>query len=154
MVQGLDLEVLQFNIRTLYVAPGGFRTNFIDAPLAAATGLSASSSGDTKQGVDSTPTTTTTTAQPASSNLLDEYAPLREAAPGFLSTVGDTMPGDPTKGARIMVDVVKSEGCARGREMPKRLFLGSDAYKETHARLEGFLRELELSRELTQGICG
>lgn len=144
MVQALDMEVSQFNIRTLYVAPGGFRTNFVQSITDHAP-LLASSSNPKSKDADALGTGPT---------LIDDYGPLREAGAAFVSTVQDKMRGDPVKGARVMVDVVKGEGCARGREMPKRLFLGSDAYTDTRANLEGFLGEMELSRELTQGMTG
>ena len=47
---------------------------------------------------------------------------------------------DPRKGARRMIDVVKSEGMAAGRPMPKRLPLRKDSLKTIRERCIETLR--------------
>ncbi|KAK1511007.1 short chain dehydrogenase [Colletotrichum tamarilloi] len=43
-----------------------------------------------------------------------------------LETVDNNQPGDPIKGARVVVDVLTKSGVAEGREIPQRLALGTD----------------------------
>jgi hypothetical protein len=47
----------------------------------------------------------------------------------LLKAIDGKQKGDPRKGAKRMVDVVKSEGMAAGKPMPKRLPLGKDSLK-------------------------
>ncbi|OHE92024.1 short chain dehydrogenase [Colletotrichum orchidophilum] len=44
----------------------------------------------------------------------------------LLETVDNNQPGDPIKGARVVVDVMTKSGVAEGREIPPRLVLGTD----------------------------
>jgi hypothetical protein len=49
-------------------------------------------------------------------------------------------PGDVGKATKVMVDVLKGEGCAKGREMPERMPIGADAVDITRARHKEFLQ--------------
>jgi NAD(P)-dependent dehydrogenase (short-subunit alcohol dehydrogenase family) len=52
-------------------------------------------------------------------------------------------PGDPDRAAHRIVDVVKSEGMAAGKPLPKRLPLGEDAVKAMRFKCEETLRACE-----------
>jgi len=63
---------------------------------------------------------------PDPSSAIDDYAELNTIVGGFVGQMNGNQPGDPKKAVNIMVDVVKGEGVAEGKEMPERLPLGSD----------------------------
>ncbi|KAG6838646.1 hypothetical protein H0H87_002618, partial [Tephrocybe sp. NHM501043] len=56
---------------------------------------------------------------------------------------------DPVKGVEILVDVVRGEGVAAGREFPTVLSLGSDCYEVTKTASEKTLARLEEWKEVT-----
>jgi hypothetical protein len=58
-------------------------------------------------------------------------------------------PGDPLKGVKIMVDVVRGEGQAAGKEFPPALALGTDCYTVVKTESERSLRLLEEWKDVT-----
>jgi hypothetical protein len=50
-----------------------------------------------------------------------------------------TQVGDPEKAVEVMIDVVKGEGVAQGKEMPERLPLGADALATARKRMVDYL---------------
>ncbi|KAI0318660.1 hypothetical protein OF83DRAFT_1082759 [Amylostereum chailletii] len=52
-------------------------------------------------------------------------------------------PGDPKKGVKIFVDLVRGEGVAAGRSVPQALPLGSDGVKDVRSACEEALRVLD-----------
>lgn len=54
----------------------------------------------------------------------------------------DTQPGDPKKGVAVILDVVRGEGVAEGRQVPFRLPLGTDCFDEVKEKLEKLLKEM------------
>lgn len=59
-------------------------------------------------------------------------------------------PGDPQKGAEIVVDLVRGEGSAKGKEFPRFLLLGRDCYEQVKEKLEKALLVIEEWKEATQ----
>jgi hypothetical protein len=51
--------------------------------------------------------------------------------------------GDPRKCAERVIDVVKGEGLAAGRPMPKRLVLGMDAVGMIREKCQGVLKDMK-----------
>lgn len=109
-MESLAEELPAFGARALLVEPGYFRTGFLRG-----------GGGNRLQ-----------MANP----LTDEYrgTPV-EAAGRMLDAAGDRQPGDPVKGARVIVDVITQTGCAAGRETPLRLLLGADVVGAVEAKL-------------------
>ncbi|KAF7980284.1 hypothetical protein HWV62_39051 [Athelia sp. TMB] len=70
-------------------------------------------------------------------------------ADGMLQAYNGQQPGDPEKGARLIVDVVRDEGKAAGRVVPSVLSLGSDAYTDIRAACEERIRVLDEWKEVT-----
>ncbi|KAG5350786.1 hypothetical protein C0989_009295 [Termitomyces sp. Mn162] len=58
-------------------------------------------------------------------------------------------PGDPVKGIEIIVDVVRSEGVARGKPFPAVLAVGSDCYNVVKTESEKTMIRLEDWRDIS-----
>ncbi|OJT06431.1 hypothetical protein TRAPUB_2706 [Trametes pubescens] len=52
-------------------------------------------------------------------------------------------PGDPVKLCEFIVDIVKGEGCAAGKTIPKTIQIGNDCYNEVKRVLISSLATLE-----------
>lgn len=59
-------------------------------------------------------------------------------------------PGDPKKAEEQMIDVVRGEGMAAGKEMPFRLHLGSGGIRVVREKCLGMLKVCEEWQELIQ----
>ncbi|KAH8590717.1 hypothetical protein B0O99DRAFT_598750 [Bisporella sp. PMI_857] len=78
------------------------------------------------------------------SNSIAEYAPLNTIVGGFVQQMNGNQPGDGQKAVAVMIDVVKGEGIAEGKEIPERLPLGSDILEKLKNK---YTRALEVCRE-------
>ncbi|KAL0947781.1 hypothetical protein HGRIS_013856 [Hohenbuehelia grisea] len=122
LTETLAAELAQFNIRVLLVAPGAFRTE-------------------------------SAYKQPwVSPNPMPEYATTRNTSISRFNGVRDTMRGDPAKAMEVVVDVVRGEGVARGRERPMYLFLGEDAEVDLRAKLGKITKALDDWVDVTRGV--
>lgn len=54
-----------------------------------------------------------------------------------------TQPGDPQKAVGIILDLVRQEGCAAGRDIPLRFPLGTDCFDTIKQKCEETLKLLE-----------
>jgi len=61
-------------------------------------------------------------------------------------------PMDAAKGVQRIVDVVKGEWLAAGREMPLTLYLGSDVVGQVRERAERTLEELRVWEDMGTGL--
>ncbi|ORY17857.1 short-chain oxidoreductase [Clohesyomyces aquaticus] len=68
------------------------------------------------------------------SEHISDYDDMRNLVAGFVQITNGSQPGDPKKAVEIMLDVVKGEGVAEGRELPERLPLGPDVLKTMRKR--------------------
>ena len=59
------------------------------------------------------------------------------------ANLAGTEKGDPEKAMDLLVDIVKGEGKAKGREWPNLLVLGKDAYADVRSKCEKTMRALE-----------
>ncbi|KZT32511.1 NAD(P)-binding protein [Sistotremastrum suecicum HHB10207 ss-3] len=107
-------ELAQFNIRSLLIEPGGFRTRTIRT-------VQFSSSPHQKR---------LSPSMSVSTKHISDYDDISEKAEKFVSQVGGSEEGDPKKAAEVILDIVRGEGVARGREWPEWLFLGSDCLRD------------------------
>lgn len=118
--ESLRLEVEHLGIKVVCVEPGYFRTNF----LAPGHRLRAERViDDLKQSVDGT------------ISALDAY--------------DRQQPGDPVKGAALIVEALTGTGRAAGRELPPRLSVGRDAYEIVSGKIEGNKAILESWKDLS-----
>ncbi|KAL5388658.1 hypothetical protein DPSP01_002763 [Paraphaeosphaeria sporulosa] len=112
---GLIQEGAPFGIRSLMFEPGVCRTEVVK---------------NSKEKVDTT-----------HRKMVEELAPIRS----FIDTVHEAMlgneVGDPKKVVKVMVDIVKGEGVAEGKEIPNRLPLGSDALVAVQPKHETMLKQ-------------
>ncbi|KAI1172383.1 hypothetical protein F4777DRAFT_515734 [Nemania sp. FL0916] len=117
LVVGLAEEIKPFGIKHCLVEPGFFRTDLLkpDGNFAK---------------------TTTQTRLPA-------YAEINKNADDALAGFHGTQLGDPVKGAKVLYDVIMSEGVAKGRELPGFLPLGSDASEEIMKSANGTVAQVE-----------
>ncbi len=97
-VECLRPEIAQFNIRTLILESGDLRT-----PITSSTKL--------RLGQCTIP----------------NYAEFYKGMMVVLAATDGKQPGNPNKGAEMIVDVVKGDGRAKGKEWPIRLPMGCDA---------------------------
>ncbi|KAH8889612.1 NAD(P)-binding protein [Thozetella sp. PMI_491] len=122
LVEGLWKETQQFGIKTLLVEPGRFRTKFL-------------SDGNKKAIVSKIP----------------DYTEGSKALLEILEREDLAQPGDPEKGITVIIDVVRGEGCAVGREIPFRLPLGADCYEAIKEKCQDTLKLLEEWQQIIRG---
>ncbi|KAM5357569.1 hypothetical protein ACJZ2D_016140 [Fusarium nematophilum] len=120
MAESLWRETSPFGIRTLLVEPGRFRTELL-------------SSTNLKSEASSIP----------------DYAQRSKEFNVMLSLANGKQDGDPEKGVSIILDLVRGEGVAEGREMPIRIALGPDAYDVIKGKCDETLKTLEDWKDVT-----
>jgi len=109
----LSVELAQFSIKVLIVAPGAFKTegiygqNFFE------------------------------------SNPIPEYDELRSIRKQSFGAIPGTQKGDPDKAMEVVVDVVNGEGKAKGRPWPLYLALGDDADAGIRQRSTTLLKHID-----------
>ncbi|CBF87502.1 hypothetical protein AN9378.2 [Aspergillus nidulans FGSC A4] len=111
--EALSQELGPTGIKTLLVEPGQFRTELL--------GPSNSVFVETK---------------------IPEYQDAANASFGAFRSAHSRQRGDPVKGVARIIDVVKGEGEAAGREWPGELVLGQDAIRVIKKKCDGMLRLL------------
>lgn len=114
LVESLWRETTPLGLRTLLIVPGRFRTLFL-------------SEGHLK----------------VKQSSIEDYAERSESFNRMLSTEDCTQPGDVEKAVSIILDLVRREGVAAGKEIPFRLPLGEDCYESIKEKCEETLRTLE-----------
>ncbi|KIJ47758.1 hypothetical protein M422DRAFT_226126 [Sphaerobolus stellatus SS14] len=113
----MHAELSPLGLRSLYFDPGYFRTAFLN-------------DGHRQAYVP----------------RIEDYRELTEKANAALAAYNNNQPGDPKKLVQVILDVIRGEGIAEGRELPLGLPLGSDAFaavKETLTRTDNVLTEWE-----------
>jgi len=118
--ESLASELQPFSIRVLIVQPGLFRTE-----------------GIFRYRFDE------------DTNPISDYDKLREASAAGYHAISGTQKGDPAKGAELIVDVVRGEGAARGRDWPLYLVLGEDAEQDVRAKCGKVLGALDKWRDVS-----
>jgi NAD(P)-dependent dehydrogenase (short-subunit alcohol dehydrogenase family) len=114
MVESLWRETQPFGIQTLLIQPGRFRTLLLS---------DANRRDNTSQ--------------------IADYAEAVEKHYANLDAESQNQPGEVEKGVSIMVDLVRKEGVAEGKEIPFRFPLGTDCYEESKAKLDEMVRVAE-----------
>lgn len=106
IVEAISKEVAGFGITTLLIEPGRFRTKLLSEA----------------------------NMKPIETKILD-YAEFSSTMIKGVSGESGNQPGDPVKLVEIIIDLVKEEGIAKGRDVPFRLPLGEDCYDEMIAKV-------------------
>ncbi|KAJ9151859.1 Short chain dehydrogenase [Pleurostoma richardsiae] len=123
MVEGIRAELAPFGVAVCAIEPGYFRTGFLNAGTGA------------------------TVHRIKTARVLPVYegTPVAQMR-AMLDGVDEKQPGDPARGARVIVDVLTGTGCGEGRDVPVRLVLGSDCVQTIREKCrvtEELLREWE-----------
>ncbi|KAG5221610.1 oxidoreductase YusZ [Salix suchowensis] len=113
LTETLTFELAQFNIKVLLVAPGAFKT----------------------EGAYNYPWD--------NPNPLPAYDNIRTASLEKLGSIRDAIKGDPQKAMEVVVDVVRGEGVAKGREWPTYLILGEDAEVDIRNKIGKIAKALD-----------
>ncbi|KAH6649425.1 hypothetical protein F5144DRAFT_634862 [Chaetomium tenue] len=117
IVDGLAAELAPFNIRTIDFEPGFFHTQLTDL---------------------SKLLENASTAPP-----LDAYAGHRAAMASVAGAMAGNERGDAKKGVELMVDVIRGEGRASGKQIPPRLPIGDDAVRVVEGTCRNMLKIIE-----------
>ncbi|KZT06464.1 NAD-P-binding protein [Laetiporus sulphureus 93-53] len=115
-------ELAQFNVRVMVCAPGAFRT----------------------ENVHNVPYSST--------QHIPAYDALRERSLAGFSAVAKQARGDPDKAMEVLVDVVRGEGRAKGREMPMYLLLGNITYTHARAYCQRLLKEMDYWEDVAKDL--
>lgn len=120
--ESLNAETAHLGLKTLLIEPGVFRTNFFS-----------STNLRTKQ------------------SQIADYAEFSRGILGYLASQDQKQPGDPAKLVNVVIDLVRGEGVAKGKEVPFRLPLGSDCVKEVKAKCQKTLEVIDEWEDVCQG---
>ncbi|KAL4923123.1 uncharacterized protein BDV17DRAFT_277974, partial [Aspergillus undulatus] len=118
--EALNQEVVPLGIKTLLVEPGQFRTGL----------LSPQNSNYAERGIP-------------------EYAGIAESSFEAFRNAHSKQRGDPAKGVGRIIDVVRGENGAAGRDWPGELALGPDAVAALRRKCEEMLKKLATWEELS-----
>jgi NAD(P)-dependent dehydrogenase (short-subunit alcohol dehydrogenase family) len=119
IVESLRHETTALGIKTLLIEPGRFRTLLLSSQNMKAT-----------------------------QSTLSDYVESSKARLAGLARESERQPGDPVKLAKIVGDLVRQEGIAKGREIPFRLPLGLDCFDDVKAKCEDTLKLLQEWKEV------
>ncbi|KAI5855205.1 hypothetical protein BZA05DRAFT_390857 [Tricharina praecox] len=121
ITEGMKSEVAHLGIDVTLIEPGYFRTNF----------LSGGHKVSPKKHI---------------ADLDLATKPIRDVLAGL----DHKQPGDPIKGAKLIVEALTKSGRCEGRKiLPRRLLLGSDAIAYTMGKMEAWQQDIEEWKELS-----
>ena len=114
LTQGLREEVAHLGIDVTLIEPGYFRTNLLSGG-----------------------------ARVSAAKVIDDLKPSLDPLRNLVLGIDGQQPGDPVKGAQVIVEALTGGGRCQGRKLPSRLALGRDAVGYVRGYLEEERRELE-----------
>lgn len=120
IAESLREEVASFGIKVTVVEPGYFRTNFL-------------ASGH----------------KVVAKNPIADYEPVLAPLKGAFAAFDGNQPGDPVKGAQLIVEALTGTGRAEGRELPRRLLIGPDAVGFVTGVIEKETKSVEAWKDLS-----
>ncbi|KAI4220623.1 MAG: hypothetical protein LQ349_008041 [Xanthoria aureola] len=118
--ESLRKEVQSLGIEVTTIEPGYFRTNFL-------------SSGHKSR----------------AANVIADYESSIKDNMARLAAYDRKQPGDPAKGAQIIVEALTKTGRCQGRELPPRLALGNDAVSYIAGVIDANRKDLDQWKDLT-----
>ncbi|KAK0484438.1 hypothetical protein IW261DRAFT_1456503 [Armillaria novae-zelandiae] len=71
---------------------------------------------------------------------IGDYREITEKVESGLQVSNGTQLGNPEKGVQVMLDVVRGEGVAQGKEFPKSLLMGSDTFAVVRDKTHEYLK--------------
>ncbi|KIP06171.1 hypothetical protein PHLGIDRAFT_36076 [Phlebiopsis gigantea 11061_1 CR5-6] len=80
------------------------------------------------------------------------YDMLREKGRARFNSISGYERGDPRQAMELLVDVVRGEGRARGREWPMWLFMGQDVYRDVRGKCERVLETLDAWEDVSTSL--
>ncbi|KAF9475750.1 NAD(P)-binding protein [Pholiota conissans] len=81
--------------------------------------------------------------------VIEDYKETGEAVNAALLAFDGTQKGDPVRGVNVIMDVIKREGVAQGKEVPSGFSLGQDCYETVKESCEKTLESLEAWRQVS-----
>jgi hypothetical protein len=81
-------------------------------------------------------------------SAIADYQDLASSKSEGLSAESERQPGDPKRLVEVVLDLVRREGVATGKEVPLRMPLGSDCYEDIKEKCEQTLRLLDDWKEV------
>ncbi|KJA21767.1 hypothetical protein HYPSUDRAFT_67465 [Hypholoma sublateritium FD-334 SS-4] len=87
--------------------------------------------------------------RPVWKSSIGDYKEAGEAANAALLAYSGYQKGDPVRGVNTIIDVIKGEGVAHGKVIPRGFALGADCYGTVKAHCEDTLKRLESWKEVT-----
>ncbi|CAL1706806.1 unnamed protein product [Somion occarium] len=118
--ESLHQEISPLGLRSICFEPGYFRTDFLS---------------EDNRGNDKT--------------RIEDYREINERNSALFNAYNHNQPGDPKKAVEVMIDVIKGDGAARGKEFPTVVALGSDAYDVIKGACTTASDRLEAWKDLT-----
>ncbi|KAJ7678098.1 hypothetical protein DFH06DRAFT_1316883 [Mycena polygramma] len=85
-------------------------------------------------------------------NTIPDWDAVRTASATRFASVSGTEKGDPAKAMEAVVDVVRGEGCAKGRPWPARLALGEDVERDVRFKCAKVLDGLDEWSDVVRGV--
>ena len=118
--ESLRDEVAHLGIRVVLIEPGHFRTSFLSAGH-----------------------------RIKAKNVIDDLKPALDPLRGIFNSYDRHQPGDPEKGAELIVDALSGRGRCKGKTLPLRLAIGSDSVGIVQAVLNQSKKDLDEWSELS-----
>lgn len=128
-MEALAHETAPLGLRTLVIEPGRFRTELLSQ-----TNLQVKQEGN----------------DPTKQDKSEDYSSFYKSTVPNVSKESGNQPGDPVKLVSIVIDLVRKEGVAEGREVPLRMFLGGDAWDEVGEKLRKTIKDFEAWENVTR----
>ncbi|KAJ5579970.1 uncharacterized protein N7459_005955 [Penicillium hispanicum] len=119
-VESLSRELAPIGLKTLLVEPGTFRTDFL-----------------------------LETNKKTAPSKFEDYREISETLKGQFDSLHGNQAGDARRGVERVIDVVKGENGAAGKEWPASLALGTDAVATIRKKCEDTLRQLSEWEQLS-----
>ncbi|KIY73994.1 NAD(P)-binding protein [Cylindrobasidium torrendii FP15055 ss-10] len=67
---------------------------------------------------------------------IEDYRAIAEWTDNALTATNGNQPGDPKKGVRVVLDIVRGEGAASGKAIPRSVLLGSDCFDTVQTEIK------------------
>ena len=87
-----------------------------------------------------------------SNHHIAEYDALREKCVGGFKAVAAQAMGDPDKAMNLLVDAVRGEGKAKGRELPLYLMLGNVTYDHVREHCARLLEDMDKWEDIAKDL--
>jgi len=120
IVEAFRLEVAHLNITATLIEPGYFRTNLLEKG-----------------------------AQIVAKKEIDDLKEVMDGVKDFLGKASLHQPGDPEKGAKLIIEALTGTDRCVGKALPNRLLLGRDCVQIVREVTERHLREVKEWEELS-----